>query len=191
MVTKKGLKQAEELINAIDGGDIPTGFDGLHPGKRAGSGTNTLPVSTSMPAKTGITNKGVLKRESFSEIMMRELERKLADTTDLDPAVANYRDLIVRWFVKEASRGNFQAFIELMNRTEGKVPDKLLQATATVAVVPWDDDQAPRGSAIYYKKNPGHGEKDLDKPTPDDLVHDSEPGEMPVTEQDEAQFSQE
>ena len=137
MVTKKGLKQAEALINAIDGADgIPTGFDGLHPGKRAGSGSNTLPVSTSFPAKTGITNKGVIKRESFSEIMLRELDRKIADTTDLDPAVANYRDLIVRWFVKEASRGNFQAFIELMNRTEGKVPDKLLQATATVAVVP-------------------------------------------------------
>lgn len=177
MVTKKGLKQAEALINAIDGADgIPTGFDGLHPGKRAGSGTNTLPVSASLPAKTGIGNKGAPKRgESFTEIMMRELERKLADTTDLDPAVANYRDLIVRWFVKEASRGNFQAFIELMNRTEGKVPDKLLQATVAVAVVPWDDDQAPQGSAIYYKKNPGHGEKDLDKPTPDDLVQDGEP----------------
>lgn len=173
MRSRKGLKQAEELIAELENGSYP-GLDGLHPGGRAGSGTNTLPVSATRNTGQGNQRMAVNKPYTFAEIMLRELEKPLdVLLTGLDPKVSTAREAIVHQFVKEAARGNFQAFIELMNRTEGKVPDKLVQATATVHVVPWDDDQAPAGSALYYSKNPGWGEKPIDTVSPDEALREA------------------
>lgn len=172
MVTKKGLKEAKQLIDALEEAGYP-GLDGLHPGTRAGSGTNALPVSTTRNTGQGNGRVAVNKPPTFTEIMLRELEKPLADLlAGLDPKTATAREVIVHQFVKEASKGNFAAFIELMNRTEGKVPDKLLQATATVMVVPWDDDEAP---TVFYEKNPGRGEKPLDAVPPDVALREGEP----------------
>jgi hypothetical protein len=185
MVTKKGREQAKELIAELEATVYP-GLDGMHPGGRVGSGTNTLPTSATRNTGQGNGRAGANKPPTFTEIMLRELEKPLdVLLSGLDPKTATAREVIVHQFVKEASKGNFAAFIELMNRTEGKVPDKLLQATASVQVVPWDDDEAP---AVFYDKNPGHGEKPLDAVPPDVALRQGEPEVerllgLPVTDQ--------
>ena len=99
--------------------------------------------------------------QSFAEIMAVELER---DPRDVPPEPTSYKELIVRKFTELAGKGNLMAWIELMNRTEGKVADKLQADVSTaVRVVPWDDDDA----GIVYLDNPGHGEKPETATPPD------------------------
>ena len=55
-----------------------------------------------------------------------------------------YKEKMVRTAIRQAAGGNLNALIELINRTEGKVPDKLMANVAhTHQVVPWDDEDAP------------------------------------------------
>lgn len=99
--------------------------------------------------------------QSFAEIMAVELER---DPRTVPPEPTSYKELIVRKFTELAGKGNLMAWIELMNRTEGKVADKLQADVSTaVRVVPWDDDDA----GIVYLDNPGHGEKPETATPPD------------------------
>jgi hypothetical protein len=108
-------------------------------------------------------NRGAATRKlpSFSEIMATELER---DPRDVPPEPTSYKELIVRKFTELAGKGNLMAWIELMNRTEGKVADKLQADVSTaVRVVPWDDEDA----GITYLENPGYGEKPETQDPPD------------------------
>lgn len=82
---------------------------------------------------------------SFAEIMVKELARPY-DKSALDKRgqalkPMTNKERIVAMFVARAAAGDLQAFIELMNRTEGKVPDQLMaQVEHAVKVVPWDDE---------------------------------------------------
>jgi hypothetical protein len=89
-------------------------------------------------------NSAARAARSFAAIMEAELARLVEDPEPPDPLTETYKDRLVRVFVQQAARGNLAAFIELMNRTEGKVPDRL-QAThqVTSVVTVWDDDEAP------------------------------------------------
>lgn len=98
--------------------------------------------------------KGRKKGMSFAEIMARELERpwdkdalKRQETALRRPT---NKERIVATFVARAAAGDYQAFVELMNRTEGKVPDQLMaQVEHAVKVVPWDDDT--RDGYVYVE----------------------------------------
>lgn len=81
---------------------------------------------------------------SFAAIMEAELAKLVEDPEPPDPLTETWKQRLVRTFVQQAARGNLAAFIELMNRTEGKVPDRLqAQHEVGVLVVPWNDDKAP------------------------------------------------
>lgn len=98
--------------------------------------------------------KGRKKGMSFAEIMARELERpwdkdalKRQETALKRPT---NKERIVATFVARAAAGDYQAFVELMNRTEGKVPDQLMaQVEHAVKVVPWDDES--RDGYVYVE----------------------------------------
>lgn len=97
---------------------------------------------------------GRKKGMSFAEIMVRELEKpwdkdalKRQEGARRTPT---NKERIVATFVARAAAGDYQAFVELMNRTEGKVPDQLMaQVEHAVKVVPWDDDS--RSSYVYVE----------------------------------------
>lgn len=115
----------------------------------------------SSPANAGMNTGRPRAGQSFAEIMAVELER---DPRTVPPEPTSYKELIVRKFTELAGKGNLMAWIELMNRTEGKVADKLQADVSTaVRVVPWDDDDA----GIVYLDNPGFGEKPETATPPD------------------------
>jgi hypothetical protein len=88
--------------------------------------------------------------ETFKAIIEKEmgkLYRKPSDEADAEdshPTQITYKEKMVQAAIRQAANGNLNALIELMNRTEGKVADKVQQdITHTYRVVPWDDEDAP------------------------------------------------
>jgi hypothetical protein len=112
---------------------------------------------------------------SFAEIMVRELE-KVWDKDALhaqETRQPTNKERIVATFVQRAAAGDLQAFIELMNRTEGKVPDQLMaNVEHAVKVVPWDDEDDP---AFVYVPD----QNATDRGTTQRMVGDR-PGDVPA-----------
>ena len=115
-------------------------------GKRA----DIMPGSNANPKGRGRPKTG----ESFAELITAEMERIADDylsgeeSPNDDPSALSVKQAIVRKFIRQALSGNLLSWVELMNRTEGKVADKVLQQVEhAVKVVPWDDDGNP---AVVY-----------------------------------------
>lgn len=114
---------------------------------------------------------------SFGEIIERELNRQWREPADEqaeDPPRMTYKEKMVRTAIRQAAGGNLNALIELINRTEGKVPDKLMaNVEHTHRVVPWDDDDAP--DVVYLPNNNGTDRVDSGKSLPPPDATDQTP----------------
>ena len=93
-------------------------------------------------------------QDTFKAIIEKELGRLYRDPKKQQRSPGTrltYKEKMVQAAIQQASAGNLAALIELMNRTEGKVADRVqADVTHTFLVVPWDDENAP---GIEYKPN--------------------------------------
>lgn len=90
---------------------------------------------------------------TFAEIMAKELNRVYKKPQDdAPPKRMTFKEKLVRTAIQQAAAGNLNALESLMNRVEGKVPDRAqIDVEHSIRVVPWDDDAAPDTEYIPYR----------------------------------------
>lgn len=169
------------------GGPVPGQEDDTPAPKKQGASGRAIPTQ----AGSNFNPKGRGGRpkagESFAELISTEMQRIADDylsgeeSPNDDPTALSVKQAIVRKFIRQALSGNLLSWVELMNRTEGKVADKTqMDVNHTVRVVPWDDDDAP---GLVYQQNRGLGEKP-ESTTPPDVALRETPA-LPPPEDDE------